>query len=258
MSSAHGTVPEPARDPDLAVDLAAGTLRQVVDGTGAREVLGPDGGPFLATAAAEGEPSGVLRVFRSDDGLHVVATVLSVPARGVVTCMVFAFTPPGSALPHFTLDCANRGDGYAFHLDVLPRVELASHLDYLDEVYGPLTSWYERGCAVDGLAPTGTTRRQHALMSPWMLVHLADEPAFRAIAPVVAGYADVWLERVRAGLPDAVAATLADTDLAARDAAVRANLFSPSVDPVWGRVTAMVGEQAASVIRGQLLGSTPD
>jgi hypothetical protein len=234
----------------LATELSSRTLDRVVDGVGAREVLGADGGPFLD---AQGESAtGLLRVFRAPTGAKVVATTLSVPARGVVTCMVFAFAAPDSALPHFTLDCADRPDGHAFHLDLLPRVELATNVPYMDEVFEPLSPVYDAASALPGLSATGTTRRQFAMMSPWMLVHLADEASFRGIDDAVDAYADRWVELQAAGLTDSVARSVDGLDLAGRDAAVLANLFSPSVDPVWGRVSAMVGDEAAATIRGEL------
>jgi hypothetical protein len=45
---------------------------------------------------------------------------------------------------------------------------------------------------------------------------------------------------------------LADTDLTERDAGVRYNLFSPSIDPVWGRVDAMIGPEGSELIRSNL------
>jgi len=236
----------------LAADLSSRTLARVVDGVGAVEVLGADGGAVLDV---RGETStGLMRVFRAESGAKIVATTLAVPARDVVTCMVFAFSAADSALPHFTLDCSDRPDGHAFHLDQLPRVELATHVPYMDEVFEPLTPVFTAGSGIAGLSATGTTRRQFAMMSPWMLVHLADEPAFRAIEPTVLAYADHWVALQRRGLSDEVAASTADTDLAARDAGVLANLFSPSIDPVWGRVSAMLGDEAAATIRTELQG----
>lgn len=235
----------------LVRELSARTLARVVDGTGVTEVHDADGRAVLDVTTEAGT-SGLMRVFTRDDGLKVVSTTLAVPARGVVTCMIFAFTAADSAVPHFTLDCGERPDGYAFHLDLVPRVELATHLSYLDEVFEPLSAAYAAGSATAGLAPTSTTRRQVAMMSPWMLVHHADEAAFRAIEPTVVAYADHWLAMLRDGVSDQVAGSLADTDLARHDALVRANLFNPSVDPVWGRVDAMVGPDAAASMRRQL------
>jgi hypothetical protein len=169
--------------------------------------------------------------------------------------MIFAFTRSDSPIPHFTLDCSDHGDGgHAFHLDLSPRAELATHLSYMDACFEPLTPWFERAAAIEGLSGTRTTRRQFALMSPWMLVHLATRDAFAAIEPIVDGYVDHWLSLMVSGIDAVVAATLVDTDLVARNSVFRANLFNPAVDPVWARVDSMIGADAAQVMRTMLVG----
>jgi hypothetical protein len=234
--------------------LSERTRDLIVQRTGAVEVAGADGPALLAGDPASA--TGVMRVYRgaADSPVEeVVWTALQVPARGVTTCMIFAFTRPESALPHFTLDCSDRGgDGHAFHLDLVPRVELATHLAYLDEVFDPLTPHYEAASALAGLSGTRTTRRQFAMMTPWMLVHMATPQAFAAIGDIVDAYLQHWLNLLASGLSAPVAASVGDTDLAARDAAFRANFFHPDVDPVWGRVEAMLGADAAAAIRSQL------
>jgi hypothetical protein len=242
----------------LSQQLSEGTLTHLLDITGATEVHGPDGGNLLVAAGEPGQPTGTMRVFtggteRQLPVQKIVWTMLQVPARGVTTCMIFAFSDPSTGIPHFTLDCSDHGNGgYAFHLDLLPRVDLATHVPYMDEVFGPLTPLYDAGRSLPGLSATRTTRRQYAMMSPWMLVNLADETAFHAIGGTVRAYADHWHTLVEHGLSDDVTSSLADTDLAARDARVRLNLFSPEIDPVWGRVDSMIGPEAALVMRSQL------
>lgn len=237
-----------------ALDLSERILSVLVDGTGATERT-HDGGPVLE-AGDRSSATGTMRVF---DGLPeselatIVWTKLEVPARGVTTCMIFAFTSAKSALPHFTLDCSDHGNGgHAFHLDLAPRVELATHVQYMDEVFEPLSELFEQARGISGLSDTRTTRRQFAMMSPWMLVHLADADAFTAIQPTVERYADHWLALYATGLGAQTLATLSDVNLADRDRAFRRNLFSPEIDPVWGRVDAMIGADAASVMRTTL------
>jgi len=237
----------------LSLNLSETTLHHLIEATGATEEHGQDGGPLLLATADDESPSGTMRLFTGGLVQKIVWTKLEVPARGVTTCMIFAFAEPAGGLPHFTLDCSDHGNGgYAFHLDMLPRVELATHVAYMDEVFGPLTEAYTSGGALPGLSPTRTTRRQFAMMSPWMLVNLADEPAFHAIGATVRAYTDRWLRLLGSGLSADVEASLADTDLAARDAQVRLNLFSPHIDPVWGRVDSMIGTDAATTMRSQL------
>lgn len=237
----------------LSLDLSEKILDHLVQATGATEVLAADGGPLMVAPGTDTPASGTMRLFRGGSIQKIVWTKLQVPSRGVTTCMIFAFADPASGLPHFTLDCADHGDeSYAFHLDLMPRVELATHVPYMDEVFLPLTPFYETGRATEGMWATGTTPRQFAMMSPWMLVNFANEEAFRKIGDVVMDYANHWISVINTGLSPEVQATLADTDLTERDAGVRYNLFSPSIDPVWGRVDAMIGPEGSELIRSNL------
>ena len=112
---------------------------------------------------------------------------LGVPTIGLDSHMVFAFTRATSVVPHFTLDSVQGQGSYAFHLDLIPRAELATHLTYVDWAHTPLTATFEEVGARAGLSKAAIGPRQFAMMSPWMLVHRADEDAFVAIEDAVAG-----------------------------------------------------------------------
>ncbi|WP_216893108.1 hypothetical protein [Nocardia alni] len=192
------------------------------------------------------EPVGRLRVLRGGPIDKAVTVDLVVPPLGLDSHMVFAFTRSDSAVPHFTLDSVF-GGYFAMHLDLIPRVDLAVHLDYLDAVFGPLTGLLAEAWAMDGLSPAAIGPRQRALMSPWMLVCRATETAFRALDDTVDGYLRHWLGLVDKGVPDV------EADLASRDAAQRANLFSPEVDPVWAQVDRLIGAEQTERVRGKLI-----
>ncbi|MFB8005772.1 hypothetical protein [Nocardia sp. NPDC056000] len=199
------------------------------------------------TSPISPEPVGRLRVLRGGPIDKVVTVDLVVPQLGLDSHMIFAFTESDSAVPHFTLDSVHGGEYFAMHLDLIPRVDLAVNLEYLDEVFAPLSPLLDQAWDIDGMSQAAIGPRQRAMMSPWMVVCRASEDAFRALDGTVERYLDHWLSLVHKGVPDVVA------DLAARDLANRANLFSPEVDPVWARVSALLGEEQAERVRGELV-----
>jgi hypothetical protein len=156
-------------------------------------------------------------------------------------------------VPHFTLDSVKSAEYHAFHLDLIPRAELASHLPYIDRCFTPLTATFESLRSWEGLSRAEVGPRQIAMMSPWMCVNRATEDAFRQMDPVVAAYRDHWFELVQQGIGDEVLADLTDTDLADRDRRNRANLFSADVDPVWNQIARLLGAEGSEEIRLQLV-----
>ncbi|MEV4840445.1 hypothetical protein AB0K05_38480 [Nonomuraea sp. NPDC049486] len=195
-------------------------------------------------------PVGRLRVLRPADETVVdkaVAVGLVVPQIGLDSHMIFVFTRPGSAVPHFTLDSVASAEYHAMHLDLIPRAELAVNLEYLDACFLPLTEPLDGAWQLDGLSPAAIGPRQRAMMSPWMLVCRATEDAFAKLGGTVDAYLDHWLALVAGGVPEP------SGDLAGRDRVNRANLFSPAVDPVWHQVTRLIGEEQAETVREELL-----
>ena len=240
--------------PSLPEKLCVTTLEDIVARTGISEVHGSDGGPLRVLSSGPFGEVGKIRVFTGDGAVaKAVYVSLAVPAIGLDSHMTFAFTPATSAIPHFTLDSVMGQGSYAFHLDLIPRAEVGTHVPYMDAVYDGLTPTFEQVRDWEGLSRTNLSPRQIAMMSPWMLVNRATEEAFAAMPGPVGTYRDHWYSLVEKGLPDEILATLADTDLAARDAEHRRQLFSPEVDPVWNQVTQLVGEEQSEFIRHQLL-----
>ncbi|GGM05852.1 hypothetical protein ACFFX1_26795 [Dactylosporangium sucinum] len=237
--------------PSLPAALAEHTLHQLLDRVPLKEV----GSPYRTLRSPmTPDPVGAVRVFEGDGAVQRLVTVsLVVPMIHLDSHMVFAFTRADSAVPHFTLDSVHGGEYHAYHLDLIPRAELSPHLSYMDAAYHPLTPVYESASEREGLSRAHISPRQHALMSPWMLVHRATEAAFAGLTPIVSSYLEHWLGLLD-GFPPDVVASLAGTDLAARDAAVRRNLFSPDVDPVWTQVSRLLGQDASDEIRALLIG----
>lgn len=241
----------------LPGDLCLGTLQTIVDRGGLTEVTGADGGPFLSltSSAFPGGPApvGQARVFGGESVAKVVYVGLTVEPIGLDSHMVFAFSPADVPVPHFTLDSVQGQGSYAFHLDLVPRVDLGTHMTYLDWAHTPLDTTFAEVQERPGLTKTAIGPRQFALMSPWMLVHRADADAFGGIGDAVSAYLDHWFGLVEAGAPEEVLADVADTDLADRDARNRANVFSPDVDKVWAQVEQLLGTEQMEAVRGLLL-----
>jgi hypothetical protein len=220
------------------------------------ETRAADGGPHLTLfshAPFHQGPCGQARVW-SGGGLHrAVAVSIVAPAIGLDTHMLFAFAPSGSAVPHFTVDSVTAGGTLAFHLDLIPRLDLATHLGYMDWAYGPLTETFTQAAGIEGLTPAMITPRQRAVMSPWMIVNRATPDAFDKIGPLVATYQDHWLSLLREGAPAATLEGATRDALRERDRRNKAIIFDPDVDKVWNQIRGLIGSEAVEAIRGLLL-----
>ena len=231
----------------LSADLCFGTVDAIAGRLELKETLHTP-----LAAAADGSPVGSHRVLARDGVAALVYVGMTVEAFGLDSHMCFAFTPGSSPVPHFTVDSVLAGPHYAFHLDLIPRVDPGANLAYIDHCYGPLTEAHREAGHIQGLAPAHLSPRQWQLMSSWMLAHRADEDGFRAAFGAVAAYRDHWLHLVETGVPDdAVGGTTAQ-QLSERDARNRAAIFSPDVDPVWARVDQLLGPQTSAAIRVSL------
>lgn len=232
----------------LAKTLCLGTVDAIVERTGLVE-----GATVDLVSPMSPAPVGVMRTFTSGKGVAKAVYVgLAVEAIGLDSHMVFAFTDDDSLVPHFTLDSVFGQGSHAFHLDLIPRVELASNLDYIDRVFAPLTEVFEDVQSREGLTAAAIGPRQRAMMSPWMCVNRATDEAFLGMTEVVETYRDHWFSLLEEGLPADLAAPV---DLGARDARNRAALFSREVDPVWNMIERLIGEQS-ELIRLQLVTNT--
>jgi hypothetical protein len=188
-------------------------------------------------------------------GTGAVATVVLVALSvgSAESEMLCAFTPPGSGVPHLALDVIAGPDGWALHLDLLPRVDVATHPAYLRHCMDPLTSAADALLGHPAVEPTELPRRQLALMSRWAITCRVGPAADGLAAETVARYREHWLG-LTAGLPAPVQEECADTDLGARDAGFRAALFAVDLDPVWSLLRDLVGAGSAERVRGALAG----
>lgn len=197
---------------------------------------------------------GQVRLFTGDPLFRVVTCSLVVEPIQLDSHMLFAFTPGASAVPHFTLDSVKAGEHFAFHLDLIPRMDLGSNLAYMNEVFLPLTEAFETGSAIEGLTPAHLSPLQNAVMSPWMLAKRATEQAFAGIESTIESYQQHWFDLLAKGVSEQARGGLSDQQLQARNLENKRIIFDPQVDPVWGRITSMIGEDAVAEQRALLIG----
>ncbi len=241
----------------IARDLSLSTLDKITSRFNLREDLAADGGPILPLPGPMPGAGGVMRVW-SGDGIveRVVYVGIAFPPASLDSHMIFAFGRSDNGVPHFTLDAISAPGTYAFHLDLIPRIDLGANLAYMDAIYGPLTETYTSGLELEGRSEAPLSPRQHALMSPWMLAGRADEPAFLAMGDHVDAYLDRWTKLAENGLPVDLAADITGEQFAARDAGNRDALFNADVDPVWHQITPIIGEDHANKIISALKGES--
>ena len=242
----------------LSLDLCWSNVTAIRDALGLVERHGADTDAYLElTSAMSPHPVGSLRWFQGEVNLvYVGLTVEPIPLD---SHMMFAFTQPDSPIPHFTVDSVRSGEGYAFHLDLIPRVDLGAHLAYMDCCFVPLTSVREQTLEMPGLTRAHLDPRQWALMSEWMLAHRADEEAFRQVPAVVDAYRQHWLGLVADGVSDAVLDGVTAANIQQRNAANLGAIFNPEVDKVWANVERLVGHEQSERVRSLLLcGGTSD
>ncbi|MCC5825031.1 hypothetical protein [Alkalimonas sp.] len=234
--------------PSLPQQLSDTTLAAIVDHFELTEQTNANGGPCMTLHSqlpmVQGQV-GTVRLFQGDSIQRLVTCSIVVPAMQLDSHMIFAFTASDSALPHFTLDSVKAGEHYSFHLDLIPRLDLAAHTDYMNEVFLPLTPLFQEAEAIAGITPAHITPAQRATMSPWMLVHRATEAGFKQVFPFVERYRLYWQELIAKG----VTSSVSKAALAERDSANRAAIFSPQIDPVWQRIDGLIGQAAGEQLR---------
>jgi hypothetical protein len=195
------------------------------------------------------EPVGSVRVFSGEKLSKVVYIGMSIPFIKLDSHMIFAFTKTDSAIPHFTLDSVNNDTTYAFHLDLIPRVDLGANLEYIDAVYDGLTAEFDKANQIEGLSKAHLNPRQLAVMSPWMLVNRAEAEAFEKIFESVDFYLNHWFSLVENGISEDITKQFSGEYLAERDRKNREIVFNPEVDKVWAQVDRLVGAETSTMMR---------
>lgn len=228
-------------------------LQRVVEHFSLKEVLSENDQPFMTLESQlpmhQGQ-CGVVRVFKDPSDqpaiFQVVSISITVPAMQLDSHMMFAFTPSNNALPHFTVDSVRAGDHLAFHLDLIPRLDLGANLAYMQQVYDPLTECFQQGQQIEGLTPAELSPTQLALMSPWMLASRATDAAFVQVEKVVSDYLEHWLGLMNSGLSEEAAGGVSAAGLIERDRNNKFAIFNKTIDPVWARIEPLIGAEAAA------------
>jgi hypothetical protein len=228
----------------LAADLAFSTLDKIIERLSLTEVE-----TIPLTSPMMPEPVGSVRVFSGEKLSKAVYIGMTVPFIKLDSHMIFAFTPNDSAIPHFTLDSVNNDTTYAFHLDLIPRVDLGANLEYIDAIYGGLSEEFEKAGQIEGLSKAHLNPRQLAVMSPWMLVNRAEKEAFEKIFDSVDYYLKHWFSLVENGISEEIASQFSPELLAERDRKNREIVFNPEVDKVWTQVDRLVGAEMSAKMR---------
>lgn len=228
----------------LAADLAFSTLDKLIKRLSLTEVKN-----IPLTSPMMPEPVGSVRIFSGEKLSKAVYIGMSVPFIKLDSHMVFAFTKTDSAIPHFTLDSVNNDTTYAFHLDLIPRVDLGANLEYIDAVYDGLSEEFEKAGQIEGLSKAHLNPRQLAIMSPWMLVNRAEAEAFKKIGGSVDFYLNHWFSLVENGISEDVSKQFSPEYLTERDRKNREIVFNPDVDKVWAQVDRLVGAETSAMMR---------
>ncbi|MDP3506937.1 MAG: hypothetical protein Q8T09_03030 [Candidatus Melainabacteria bacterium] len=184
--------------------------------------------------------------------LKVVTIDMAIPALGLNSFMLYAFTGQGSATPHFAVDSVARADTYAIHCDLVPRVD-SLHQDfpgYLEEVFAPIKLLKDACLAIPGVKSYGLSEGANRLLSPHQLCFQAKEVAvFEQIFPIVNKYLERWLDLVDNNSP---ANSFGANYLETYDRTFRSQMFSPEVDPIWIVVPLLLGRKTGRDLRTML------
>lgn len=227
--------------PSTSIQLLADRLR---DRIVRRFALFEDRAPFACrTLVVDGSAAGSVRVWHGDAVARVVDVRLAVPAAGIDSVMLHAFTSDHSAAPHLTSDLAGLGEAFHCFIDLAPRVELATEPAYLDGIYPPLEDARERAYATPRATEIEVPLRLRAFTSPWITGVRVPAEALDAIEEVFTVYVEHFCALAEKGAPPVAA-----IDLAASDRVRRRAQFDPASDQVWDLLATLVGRPATETI----------
>jgi hypothetical protein len=166
----------------------------------------------------------------------------------------YAFARSVALIPHLAVEWSGSGaDGdepVRVLVDLLPRIDLAVNLDYVDEVYGPLTDTFTAARGIDGVRIVSLHPRRSVAMSPWRLSLSVPRDQIEELAPLIDTYVGRWIDVNSGGVGSPVDPLASDqARLVQHDRFHRNTLFDPASDPNWERIDRTLGPDPAAELR---------
>ncbi|MCB9706253.1 MAG: hypothetical protein H6711_30680 [Myxococcales bacterium] len=237
-------------------ELSHHILTTILDALELHELHGADGGPaLLLPLTVPDQPPARLRLWGGQAIGRLVSIEIEAPALALSAHILGAFAAPGSPLPHLFVDLVAARGSQSVAFDLLPRVDLAASVEWMDAVLTPLTAAHQELAEIEGARALPLNHRLRAFLSPWSAALECGEAALAGpLRRVIEAYVDHWLRLVGGALPEAADLEHSPALLGARDHRYRAHLFSADVDPVWRRIAGLVGDAGASQLQAALRG----
>lgn len=175
-------------------------------------------------------------------------------AGSLWTRTFYAFARSIALVPHLAVEWSGHGldddEPVGVLVDLIPRIDLAVNLGYVDEVYGPLTDTFSKARAIDGVHIASLHPRRSIAMSPWRLSLSVPRDRIEELAPLIDTYVSRWLEVNVGGVGSPVDPLASDqARLIQHDRFHRNTLFDPSSDPYWERIDRVLGPDTAAELR---------
>jgi len=245
---------------------------------GLRAEPGEDGPDLLRLTSClrgDAEVLGAVRRYRSEGGeaepdreVMLVSLVISMPILGLFVERLYGFAPPSSAIPHLLVEARRAGNPAITTVtaDLLPRVDLAVHPTYMEDVYGPLEAELQvigrrlRGEG-EGLVATSieTPPRRRAMASPWATTVTLVDPSRPQEEALIATYRSRWEELLgaaadRRSLENDRELGSSSLSLADRDRRLREGLALGRDDPLWKDLRRLCGDAQVRAIAAWVRG----
>jgi hypothetical protein len=234
-------------DPEL---VCTRVMARLIEDVGC-VVIAPDSPAWSDLGVQGAERAGELRVYRGRGRVQkIVSSHLNLGPAGVDSHTLVVLTHPESPVPHLVLDTAREGSRTTVHVDLLPKRDLAVSPDYLARCFEPLSEARQQVEDEALFAPSRTSFRQRALLSPWGAHFALESRHLQAAEAIIGSYLSHWVELLRSGAAELNAAP----ELAARDQLHRRIVFSRAADPVWSTLDRAIGSQSVDSILAALTG----